>query len=169
MSTCAGAWRYLIGDTIRFSNVERCEMLVTGRTKHFLSLCGEHLSVDNMTRAVKLVSDEIGLDIKEFTVFGMAYEGLYAHKWYLGIDQEEIDPGSIRLLLDEALQKLNDDYAVERKAALKEVLVEVIPTRIFYEFLKMKGKEGGQNKFPRVLNGLTREWESFVSETRKNR
>ena len=63
LSTAAGAWRYLIGDTIRFLDKERCEIIITGRTKHFLSLVGEHLSVDNMNKAIKVVSEELNLSI----------------------------------------------------------------------------------------------------------
>jgi len=164
ISTCAGAWRYLIGDTIRFTNKKEAEMVITGRTKHFLSLCGEHLSVDNMTKGINQVSEELGIDLKEFTVRGMAYEGLFAHKWYIGCDAGGVDADLIRTRLDEALKRLNDDYAVERKAALKEVLVELIPNKVFYDFLRLKGKEGGQHKFPRVLNGLSVEWDQFVKD-----
>ncbi|MFO7617279.1 MAG: GH3 auxin-responsive promoter family protein [Bacteroidales bacterium] len=168
ISTCAGAWRYLIGDTVRITNKERAEIIITGRTKHFLSLCGEHLSVDNMTKALQIVSEEIGFDIKEFTVHGMEYERLFAHKWYLGIDGTQVASEEIRERLDRALKLLNDDYAVERQAALKEVLVEILPNQVFYDFLKHKGKEGGQHKFPRVLNGHTGEWERFIDQWKNN-
>jgi len=163
ISTCAGAWRYLIGDTIRFTNKTRAEFVITGRTKHFLSLCGEHLSVDNMVRGIQIVSEEMGIDIKEFTVQGIGYQGLFAHKWYLGIDDLNVDRNEVREKLDGALKKLNDDYAVERQAALKEVLVEVIPNQVFYDFMKSKGKEGGQHKFPRVIGRLSDDWEAFLS------
>jgi hypothetical protein len=169
ISTCAGAWRYLIGDTIRFTNKSKAEMVITGRTKHFLSLCGEHLSVDNMLRAIQMVSEEMGIDIKEFTVQGMSYQGLFAHKWYLGIDSEGVDSEEVKEKLDNALKTLNDDYAVERQAALKEILVELIPNHLFYDFLKYKGKEGGQHKFPRVLNGLSKDWEGFLTSQSKEK
>lgn len=162
ISTCAGAWRYLIGDTVRFTDKSKAKFVITGRTKHFLSLCGEHLSVDNMSRAVQMVSEEMGIDIKEFTVSGIAFEGLFAHKWYLGIDREGVDGEEVKRRLDNALKRLNDDYAVERQAALKDVLVEMVPNQVFLDFLKFKGKEGGQHKFPRVLNGLSKDWESFL-------
>ena len=70
ITNCAGAWRYLIGDTIQFTDVRRNEIIITGRTKHFLSLCGEHLSVDNMNKAIEMASDEFNIDIREFTVLG---------------------------------------------------------------------------------------------------
>jgi len=167
ISTCAGAWRYLIGDTVRITDKSKAKIVITGRTKHFLSLCGEHLSVDNMSRGVHMVSEELGIDIKEFTVTGIAYEGLFAHKWYLGVDCAGTDCSKAELLLDNALKKLNDDYAVERQAALKKIIVELIPTKAFYDFLKFKGKEGGQHKFPRVLNGLSKDWILFLETWKK--
>jgi hypothetical protein len=164
ISTCAGAWRYLIGDTIRFTDKSKAKIVITGRTKHFLSLCGEHLSVDNMSRGVQIVAEELGIDIKEFTVTGIAYEGLFAHKWYLGTDSTDLSTEKVKGCLDRALKALNDDYAVERQAALKDLLIELVPNQVFYDFLKFKGKEGGQHKFPRVLNGLAKEWESFLEK-----
>ena len=80
LSTCAGAWRYLIGDTIRFTDKSKAKIVITGRTKHFLSLCGEHLSIGNMSRAVQMVSEEMRIDINEFTVQGLSYHGLFAPK-----------------------------------------------------------------------------------------
>lgn len=167
ISTCAGAWRYLIGDTIRFTDKAKAKIVITGRTKHFLSLCGEHLSVDNMSRAIQMVSVEMGIDIKEFTVQGISYQGLFAHQWYLGLDDEGVRSEEVKEKLDQALKTLNDDYAVERQAALKEVFVELVPNQVFYDFLKFKGKEGGQHKFPRVLNGLSKDWECFLGTWKK--
>lgn len=118
ISTCAGAWRYLIGDVIRFVSKVESEIIITGRTKHFLSLCGEHLSVDNMNKAIELVAEEMNLTIKEFTVLGIPYRSLFAHHWYIGTD-DEVDMKALRKCLDYYLKKLNDDYAVERKHALK--------------------------------------------------
>ncbi len=162
ISTCAGAWRYLLGDTIRFTSLENSEIIITGRTKHFLSLCGEHLSQDNMNRAMLNVANELNIDIKEFTVSGIHYQNMFAHKWYIGTD-DPVDKQQLRDRLDENLKILNDDYRVERIAALKEVIVEVHPSRLFYDFLKDKGKEGGQNKFPRVLKKThLHDWEQFL-------
>ncbi|MCC6385075.1 MAG: GH3 auxin-responsive promoter family protein [Bacteroidia bacterium] len=167
LSTCSGAWRYLIGDTIRFTNKEKCEIVITGRTRHFLSLCGEHLSVDNMYKAVEMVSDDLNVKINEFTVTGLNYQGLFAHKWYIGTDTN-INPDQIRTLLDEKLKILNDDYRVERTSALKELLLEVIPVNFFYDYLESKGKLGAQNKFPRVLKqDKAKEWDEYL-EKRKS-
>lgn len=164
LSTVAGAWRYLIGDTIRFTRVKDFEIIITGRTKHFLSLCGEHLSVDNMTRAINMVSEEMNIEIKEFTVAGIPYDNLFAHKWYIGTNSADLNPEIISEKIDNALKMLNDDYATERKAALKKVIVEILPDKIFYNWLKYKGKEGGSHKFPRVLNGLHKDWVDFISK-----
>lgn len=167
ISTVSGAWRYLIGDTIRFTSLEHFEIGITGRTKHFLSLCGEHLSQDNMNRAIQMVGEELNIDIKEFTVAGIHYETLFAHKWYIGTD-DNVDPAEFKKRLDEKLKLLNDDYRVERTAALKEIFVEVLPTRVFYDFMRMKGKEGGQNKFPRVLkkNHLA-DWDNYLDQIKR--
>lgn len=163
ISTVSGAWRYLIGDTIRFTSIEQHEIVITGRTKHFLSLCGEHLSVDNMTQAIETVSSSLNIDITEFTVAGIPYGNFFAHKWYLGIASEKTCSDSqIKKALDTALKELNDDYAVERNAALKNIIIETLPESIFYKWMHQKGKVGGQHKFPRVLNGLHQEWEKYL-------
>jgi REP element-mobilizing transposase RayT len=70
LSNNAGAWRYLIGDTIKFTSKQRSEIIITGRTKHFISLCGEHLSVENINRAIELLQEEFNVEIREFTVHG---------------------------------------------------------------------------------------------------
>ncbi len=165
LSTCAGAWRYLIGDVIKFASIEESEITITGRTKHFLSLCGEHLSVDNMNKALELVSGEMNVTIKEFTVAGIPYGTLFAHHWYLGTD-DVVDKKLLKERLDFHLKILNDDYAVERSAALQEIIVDAYPTQVFYSWMEAKGKTGGQNKFPRVLkNAQLEEWISYIAQS----
>ena len=167
LSTCAGAWRYIIGDVIKFTSIEESEIVITGRTKHFLSLCGEHLSVDNMNKAIELVSNDLNIGIPEFTVAGIPYGSLFAHHWYIGTDSP-VDAKVVKEKLDHHLKVLNDDYAVERSAALKEVFVEVVPVDLFYSWMESKGKVGGQNKFPRVMKKVQLEdWRSFL-QTRSN-
>jgi hypothetical protein len=162
ISNCAGAWRYLIGDTVKFTDLTRCEVIVTGRTKHFLSLCGEHLSVDNMNQAIKLVSSEMDIHINEYAVVGTSFQGLFAHHWYVGIDRL-VDETYLKERLDAHLKTLNDDYAVERKHALKDLIITVLPNQTFIDFLASKNKLGGQSKFPRVLKGKTlNEWLAFL-------
>jgi hypothetical protein len=162
LSTCAGAWRYLIGDTIKFVNVANAEIVITGRTKHFLSLCGEHLSVENMTKAILEVSTEKKLNIKEFTVIGKKYNSNFEHLWYIGCDQA-VDEKMLGEWIDEKVRILNDDYAVERLHALEKVSCKVLPSKVFMDWMKKRGKLGGQNKFPRVLKGqMALEWEDFI-------
>lgn len=165
LSTCSGAWRYLIGDVIKFVSTEESEIVITGRTKHFLSLCGEHLSVDNMNKAIELVSNEMNISIKEFTVAGIPHGSLFAHHWYLATD-DKVDGKLLKERIDFHLKVLNDDYAVERSAALQEILVETYPTRVFYQWMESKGKTGGQNKFPRVMKkAQLEEWVTYLSQS----
>jgi hypothetical protein len=91
---------------------------------------------------------------------------MFAHRWYIGTD-DIVDDAKVKLMLDEQLKLLNDDYRVERISALKEIFVNVIPTRIFYQWMEDKGKVGGQNKFPRVLRkNQIEEWEQFIQDHR---
>jgi len=164
LSTNAGAWRYMIGDTIKFVSVKDSQIKITGRTKHFLSICGEHLSLDNITRAMELTQQDLDLEVREFTVMGVEYGTLWAHQWYLGIDGE-YNEEVIKQKIDEHLNRLNDDYRVERMEAIKEVYVKVIPSNIFAKYMKMKGKEGGANKFPRVLkNHMKDDWLQYLEQ-----
>ncbi|EAZ79071.1 GH3 family domain-containing protein [Algoriphagus machipongonensis] len=164
ISTCAGAWRYLIGDVVRFVSKEESEIIITGRTKHYLSLCGEHLSVDNMNKGVELAAEDLNVNVREFTVLGVPYGSLFAHYWFIGSD-EKIDEDLFKEKLDQHLKELNDDYAVERKHALKQVKLKVLPAAEFYGWMKSIGKEGGQNKFPRVLKGeRSQSWLDYLKE-----
>ena len=163
ISTAAGAWRYLIGDTIRFIDKVNAEIIITGRTKHFLSLVGEHLSVDNMNKAIQLVSEEMNISIPEFGVTGVPFESLFAHHWYVACN-DEVDSDLLIKKIDEKLIELNDDYAVERKSALKKVLITVLKESVFMDFMSSKGKVGGQHKFPRVIKGnLLDDWKKFIT------
>lgn len=162
MSTNSGAWRYLIGDTVKFVDKERNEIHITGRTKHFISLVGEHLSVDNMNRAVELVCDELNISIPEFTVAGIPYENYFAHKWYIACDTP-VDKTLLRNKIDTHLRNLNEDYGVERDSALKEVFLDIYPEKTFMDFMAAKGKLGSQHKFPRVVKGkMYDDWERFL-------
>jgi hypothetical protein len=166
ISTNAGTWRYLIGDTIQFVDVEKCEIIITGRTRHFLSLVGEHLSVDNMNKAINLVSNELNISIGEFTVAGVPYENAFAHHWYIATD-DPVNSETLKILIDKKLKELNDDYEVERNHALKEIFVDVLSEETFMSFMRSKGKVGGQHKFPRVLKGkMLDEWQKFLKEVR---
>ena len=166
LSTCSGAWRYLIGDVIRFTNAREHEIVIVGRTKQFLSLCGEHLSIDNMNKAIQTVSKQLNITIHEFAVSGQKHDNLFAHQWYIGCD-DAVDPDKLKALLDETLCKLNDDYEVERTSALREVFVKILPAHTFIDYLRDKGKEGAMSKFPRVLKGVTlQDWEQYLSRNK---
>jgi GH3 auxin-responsive promoter len=164
LSTSAGAWRYLIGDTVRFLDKEKCEIVITGRTKHFLSLVGEHLSVENMTRAVQLASEELNISIPEFTVAGVPHDNFFAHHWFVATNDAVADPHFLKTKIDEHIKALNDDYAVERRSALKDVMITVLKEEQFLEFMRQKGKVGGQHKFPRVIKGqMLADWQRFLA------
>ena len=166
ISTNAGAWRYAIGDTVKLIDKERSEIIITGRTKHFLSLVGEHLSVDNMNKAIEMVSEELNISIPEFTVAGVPHGLFFAHHWYVSTD-DAVDKEVLRLRIDEKLKELNDDYEVERKHSLKEVLITVLSENTFMEFMRLKGKVGGQHKFPRVLKGkMLDDWQRFLKNNK---
>lgn len=166
ISTNSGAFRYLIGDTIRFTDVQKRQFKITGRTKHFLSMCGEHLSVDNMTQAISHLAYKNDIAIDEFAVLGKKLpNGNFMHKWFVASDHP-IDSESFMKDLDEKLFELNDDYVTERKFALEKIELTVLPSEVFYGFLKKMDKYGSQHKFPRVMKGnLADEWESYISYT----
>jgi hypothetical protein len=162
ISTNAGAWRYAIGDTVKLVDRERSEIIITGRTKHFLSLVGEHLSVDNMNKAIEMVGADLNISIPEFTVAGVPYGTFFAHQWYVATD-DKVDEEDLKQRIDAKLKELNDDYDVERRHALKDVMVKVLPESTFMGFMESKGKIGGQHKFPRVLKGkMLEDWQSFL-------
>jgi hypothetical protein len=164
ISTCAGAWRYLIGDVVKVISKERCEIVISGRTKQFLSMCGEHLSIENLNEAIQHISKELKIDIREFSVAGVPHNSLFAHKWFIGTD-DKVSASEIKLLLDKKLKILNTDYKIKRSVTLQEVFVEVLPSELFYKWQKSTGKEGGQHKFPRVLKGeKLAQWQAFLSE-----
>jgi hypothetical protein len=164
ISTCAGAWRYLIGDTVKFVNKIKAEIVITGRTKHYLSLCGEHLSVENMNKAVELSAAELGISVREFTIAGIKLGNLFGHHWYIGTD-DAVDSALLCQKIDGHLHHLNDDYGVERKHALKEIQLTVLPAPIFYGWMEQKGKMGGQHKFPRVLKkNLITDWQNYLRQ-----
>jgi len=166
ISTNAGAWRYLMGDTVRFIDKKKNEIRITGRTKHFLSLVGEHLSVDNMNKAVQQVSEELNICIPEYTVAGLPDGSFFAHQWYVACN-DTVEAEVLLHKIDQRLRDLNDDYAVERGSALREVRLQKLPEEKFLHFLELKGKVGGQHKFPRVLKGqMYEDWVKYLQSGR---
>jgi hypothetical protein len=164
ISSCSGAWRYLIGDTVKFLNKETAEIKITGRTKHFLSITGEHLSVDNMNKGIEAMEEEFDIVIPEFTVKGIKVGNHFEHHWFIGADSQ-FDEVEFGKKLDAILSGLNDDYATERKEnLLRNILVQRIDEKIFYDWLESKGKVGGQSKFPRVMSDAQFEdWKLFLN------
>ena len=162
ISTCAGACRYLIGDTVRFTDAKNAEIIITGRTKHFLSICGEHLSVDNMNHGVLAVQNTYDADMAEYTVGAIPKGRFFAHRWYIGTDKP-LSLEAVRTTLDEELKRINDDYATERSEVLS-MEVRLIPNSVFIAYQEKMGKLGGQQKFPRVLKAEAfQAWEDFVA------
>ena len=130
-----------------------------------MSLVGEHLSVDNMNRGIELTSEEMNVIVPEFAVAGVPHGNFFAHEWFIA-SNDKIDAIKFAELLDNKIKSLNDDYIVERKHALKAVTVHVLPEKTFMDFMKSKGKMGGQHKFPRVLKGkMLEDWKLFLSKT----
>jgi phenylacetate-coenzyme A ligase PaaK-like adenylate-forming protein len=162
ISTNAGLWRYIIGDLIQFTDVEKREIKITGRIKQYLSLMGEHLSLDNITEGLELTSCSLGIDVQEFGI--VIDEENERHIWYVGTENE-IDINLFIKELDGNLCTLNDDYKSVRKYNLKMPIIQRVPTFVFYQFMESLGKLGSQNKFPRVMNKhQASEWKRFLSD-----
>lgn len=153
LSTCAGAWRYLLGDTVRFTDTERAEIRLTGRTKQYLSTCGEHLSVDNLNEALRRADSALRAGVREFAVAGLREDAYWAHQWFVSCENDGVSADDFARALDAALCELNEDYAVERRYALREVRVRLLPNEVFLGWLAERGKLNGQAKVPRVLKG----------------
>jgi hypothetical protein len=166
ISTSAGAWRYLLGDTIQFTDLERCEFKLTGRTKQYLSVCGEHVSIDNINAAVRRADEELNAGVREFAVAGVRTGSFWAHHWYISVENPAVAAESFAALIDRELCRLNEDYAVERVYALREVHVQLLPNEVFLGWLGQRGKYNGQAKIPRVMKGEQwREFDAYVKTT----
>ncbi len=166
ISTVAGAWRYMIGDTVMFTSKERAEIKITGRTKHFLNVVGSQLSVIQMNRAIEELGDIFGLDVKEFTVAALLEEEEYLHRWYLGVEGETgEDEKKVARKLDEIIKENNKNYKVARSKALKSVEVKIISSELFREYMETTKQKGGQVKFAKVMKEEDfREWEKYVKD-----
>jgi hypothetical protein len=167
ISTVSGAWRYLIGDTIEFTDVSRHEIRITGRTKFFLNVVGSQLSVNKMNDAVQELEKKFDCEIPEFTVAAVRINGEYNHCWYLGTDKN-LDDKKVAIYLDEALKSANKNYKVARSKALKNVKVKSIPMGIFYEWNAENKKKGDQVKMEKVMSEKKfLKWEAFVKRQLK--
>jgi hypothetical protein len=115
-----------------------------------------------MNKAVETVSEELNISIPEFTVIGFPYENFFAHKWFVACD-DTIDPDLLARKIDQKICEINDDYAVERTSALKEIFLQKLPEDAFLKFMELNGKLGSQHKFPRVLKGkMLQDWNTFL-------
>ncbi len=115
-----------------------------------------------MNKAIQMVSEELNISIPEYTVVGIPHGTFFAHKWYVACN-DDCDEGTLCKKIDQNLRALNDDYAVERDSALKEVYLEKLPEEKFLKFMELKGKLGSQHKFPRVMKGkMLEEWNRFL-------
>lgn len=161
ISTVAGAWRYIIGDTIEFKDITRAEIKITGRTKFFLNTVGSQLSVNKLDDTIKYLEDYFNIEIKEYTVSAKRYDDEFYHCWYVGT-MDYIHPEVLAHSIDNYL-KANKTYLVARTKALKGVKVKTIPSSVFYEWNAVNKKKGGQVKMERVMNEDDFEkWELFV-------
>jgi len=150
ISTVSGAWRYMIGDTVMITDKKRAEIQITGRTKHFLNIVGEQLSVHQMNDAMQLMQQQFDIEIQEFVVSAVRKEGEYINKWYIGSNRT-VDNQTFAESLDRELRQANKNYNVARTKALKGVEAEVIPVEQFYRWSEEFKKLGGQAKIPRVM------------------
>jgi hypothetical protein len=156
ISTNGGLWRYLIGDTVEFTNLNPFRIKITGRTKSCMNLAGEELMVDNSDRAITEASNKTGAIVSEYTAGPHIDKenGITTHRWLIEFSVAPSDLNFFAEVLDNSLKSLNSDYEAKRykDMILSEPIVEAIPQNTFYNWLKMKGKLGGQNKVPRLSN-----------------
>ncbi len=156
ISTTGGLWRYLIGDTIMFSSLQPVKFRITGRTKHFINAFGEELIIDNAEFALRKACLSTNAEITDYTaapVF-MADGEKARHQWLIEFSHQPDNPDFFTELLDNALKSANSDYEAKRYKNLALHPPEVISLKAgtFYEWLKMKGRLGGQHKVPRLSN-----------------
>ncbi len=164
MSTNAGAWRYMIGDTIAFTDIERAEIKITGRTKFFLNTVGSQLSVNKLDAAVAALEKKEDITIPEYTLCAKKYDDGFYHSWYLGTESQ-IDEKHLADGLDSFLKEANKNYRVARSKALEGVKVHTVRPDVFHQWSASNKKKGGQVKMERVM-GEERfaAWEAFVKE-----
>ena len=165
ISTVSGAWRYLIGDTIKFTDKAKNEIRITGRTKFFLNVVGSQLSVNKMNDAVQELENKFDIRIPEFVVAAKRGEdGEYYHFWYLGTE-DEADDAQLGEALDNALKEANKNYKVARSKALKGVKVTTIDPNMFHEWNALNKKKGGQVKMEKVMDEEKfADWEKFLND-----
>lgn len=157
ISTNSGLWRYMIGDTIQFTSTKPYKFKITGRTKLFINAFGEEVIIDNATEALNFACRETGADVYEFTAapifMGEGKRG--AHEWLIEFKNPPADIEQFAELLDNQIQKLNSDYEAKRMLSLERLHIQIARPNLFNDWLKEKGKLGGQHKVPRLWNDRT--------------
>ena len=156
ISTSSGLWRYLIGDTVRFTQTDPYKFIISGRTKSFINAFGEELVVDNAEQGLARACAATGAEVLEYTaapVF-MDAEGHCRHQWLVEFAKEPADKAAFAKMLDKALQDINSDYEAQRFKNITLQPLELITARsgLFNDWLKSRGKLGGQHKVPRLSN-----------------
>ncbi len=156
ISTNSGLWRYIIGDTVKFTSKFPYKIKITGRTKHFINAFGEEVIIDNAEQAIKIACNRTGAIVHEYTagpVF-MSDEQKGAHQWIIEFEKEPDELSHFSVSLDNALKTLNSDYEAKRykNLTLEMPHIVVAPKGTFYNWMKKRGKVGGQNKIPRLAN-----------------
>ncbi len=168
ISTNAGLWRYIIGDTIKFTSMAPYRIQITGRTQYFINAFGEELIMDNVTQGLQQACAATGAVVREYTAGPVFMDDAArgGHEWVFEFEEE---PRSLDLFtdtLDKTLRQLNSDYDAKRTGnmALVRPLVHRVPSGTFYAWMKKRGKLGGQNKVPRLANDRTYLDDLLVSE-----
>ena len=156
ISTSSGLWRYIIGDMIRFTERNPYKFVITGRTKSFINAFGEELIVDNAEKGLAEACKQTGAEVLEYTaapVF-MDADGKCRHQWVVEFSREPNDVEEFARILDETLQQINSDYEAKRYKDITLQRLELVKARmgVFNDWLKQKGKLGGQHKVPRLCN-----------------
>lgn len=156
ITTNSGLWRYLIGDTVRFTSLKPYRIRVSGRTKHHINVFGEELMVENTDQAIAKTCQATGAEIADYTVAPIFMDGKEkgAHEWVIEFKSHPKDIEQFRQILDESLQSLNSDYEAKRynNMTLNPLVVNVARENLFYDWLKENDKLGGQHKIPRLSN-----------------
>jgi hypothetical protein len=156
ISTTAGLWRYQLGDTIEFTSTSPYRFRITGRTKHFINAFGEELMIHNAEAGLKVACEKTGALVSDYTVAPKYMNGSEsgAHEWVIEFEREPENISYFGELLDNALKSINSDYEAKRfnNYALADPIIHSVKKGTFFEWLKRKGKLGGQNKVPRLSN-----------------
>ena len=156
ISTSCGLWRYEIGDTIQFTSTNPYKFIISGRTKHFINAFGEELIVDNAEQGLAYACEQTGAEVLEYTaapVF-MDANAKCRHQWLVEFSKQPADLQQFATLLDRRLQEINSDYEAKRYKDITLQHLEIIEARsgLFNDWLKLRGKLGGQHKVPRLSN-----------------